>query len=250
MAKNLLKKSYQLKGLKQIPYENLWNTKGVFTTIKIKGRLPNFVFLKNHLLNLNKSLKQLNIDFLISSKIFNYLIINNLKKNINYNHLLRIAVNKKKISISLRRSPKKRKFYRGILFKYTRPQPNIKNLYYKKILNISKLFDLSSSEVILFNNNSILEGCTTNVICVKNKILYIPKNNYYFGITLRFIKKYYKRKILASNITIEMLKSFDEIILVGSGKGIIALNNIAEIKWRNKSQFIYNELKKLYEKYV
>ena len=73
------------------------------------------------------------------------------------------------------------KLYGGILINYKRPQATTKNLRYKKILQFLKFINTNSSEIILFDKNSILEGCTTNIICVKNKKLYIPKKNYYFG---------------------------------------------------------------------
>ena len=55
MANNLLKKSYQHKDLKEIPFNHLWNTKGVFTTIRLTGSTANFIHLKEHLRNLNNS---------------------------------------------------------------------------------------------------------------------------------------------------------------------------------------------------
>ena len=48
----------------------------------------------------------------------------------------------------------------------------------------------------------------------------------------------------------EKLKTFDEILLVGSGKGVIALKNIPQIKWKNKNQIIYKELQDLYNSYI
>ena len=250
MANNLFKKSYQHKSLKKIPFDNLWNTKGCFTTVRVKGSPPKFIFLKEHLINLNKSLKKLNIDFAINSKNFKILVKDEFKKNVKYNHLLRIAVNSKKISIDLRKRLKTNRFFKGILINYKRPQATTKNLRYKKILQFLKFINTNSSEIILFDKNSILEGCTTNIICVKNKKLYIPKKNYYFGITLKFITKYTKRKIIKTNISLGKLQSFDEILLVGSGKGVVALNNIPQIKWINKTQINYKELQELYKSYI
>lgn len=247
MENNLFKKSYQLNNLKKIPYDSLWNTKGVFTTIRVIGKSPNFIFLKEHLNNLNKSLKKMNIDFLMNSKNFKIIVKNKFKDNVNYNHLLRIAVNNKKISIHIRKYLKPNKFFKGILVNYQRPQPNIKNLRYKKILQLLMKTKTNSSEIILYKNNNILEGCTTNIICVKKNKLYIPKNNFYFGITLKIIIKYTKRKVVKTDILLKKLKNFDEILLVGSGKGVVAVNNIPQINWRNKTQNIYNELKKLYK---
>ena len=250
MVEKLLKKSYLHSNLKKTTYDSLWNTKGVFTTIKVIGNKPKFVFLKEHISNLNRSLKIFNINFSINTENFKKLIKDELKKNINYNHLLRIAINNKKISISLRKNFKQNQFFIGVLAKYKRPMAEIKNLRYKKILKLLSSININSNEVILFNKDTILEGCTTNIICVKNKKLYIPVNNYYNGITLRFIKKYSKRKFLKENIPIEKLKLFDEILLVGSGKGIVALKNIPQIKWRKKSQIIYKQLKKIYNSHL
>ena len=53
--------------------------------------------------------------------------------------------------------------------------------------------------------------------------------------------------MVKTDILLKKLKNFDEILLVGSGKGVVAVNNIPQINWRNKTQNIYNELKKLYK---
>ena len=114
MANILFKKSYLHKTFDKVPYESLWNTKGAFTTIRLIDSPPKFLFLKEHLINLNKSLKKLNIDFAINSKNFKILVKDEFKKNVKYNHLLRIAVNSKKISIDLRKRLKTNRFFKGI----------------------------------------------------------------------------------------------------------------------------------------
>ena len=58
MANILFKKSYLHKTLSKIAYDDLWNTKGVFTTIRLIGSPPKFIFLLEHLRNLNQSLKK------------------------------------------------------------------------------------------------------------------------------------------------------------------------------------------------
>ena len=170
--------------------------------------------------------------------------------NLYYNHLLRIAVNNKKISFDLRTRVNVKKFFKGILVNYKRPQPHIKNLHYNKILNYLKSVNTNSEEIIICNNDRLLEGCTTNILCVKNKRLYIPRKNYYFGTTLKTIIKYTNRKITKVDISRRNLDSFEEILLLGSGKGVVAINNIPQLKWKNKSQVIYNELQALYKFYL
>ena len=75
MAKKLLKKSYYLKNLKATPYDNLWGSKGVFTTIRILGCPPKFIFFDDHILNLNKFLKSTKVNFVLNAKNLNTLFI-------------------------------------------------------------------------------------------------------------------------------------------------------------------------------
>tara|TARA_B100000029_G_scaffold166684_1_gene162906 strand:+ start:99 stop:863 length:765 start_codon:yes stop_codon:yes gene_type:complete len=246
MANKLLKKSFLLKNLKEVSYDNLWNTKGVFTTIRIKDNSTNLIFFKEHIKNLNLSLKKINIKFKLNLDIFNNLIKNDLENKLFNNHLLRIAINSKKISFDLRKRLKYKKNFKGILVTYKRPQPEIKNLYYKKVLLLLNSINSNFEEIIFCDKKNLLEGCTTNIICVKKNKLYIPKNNFYFGISLRIIKKFSFRKISQINISINDLNSFDEILLVGTGKGVVSINNIPQIKWKQKSQFIYKEVQALY----
>tara|TARA_Y100001960_G_C14608143_1_gene794352 strand:+ start:134 stop:901 length:768 start_codon:yes stop_codon:yes gene_type:complete len=250
MANYLFKKSFLLNSLIEIPYSDLWNSKGVFSTIRVVGSPPNLIFLNEHIKNINKSLIKLKINFRINLKQINLFLQNEIKNNLKYDHLLRIAINNKKISISLRKRLNSNEIFKGILINYQRPKFEIKNLYYKKILKLLNSINKNASEYILYNKDSILEGCTTNIIFVKNKKLYIPKNNYYFGTTLQFILNHTKRKILKKKIPIDKINNFEEILLVGSGKGVISLNNIPQIKWTNKSQIIYKELQQMYNSFI
>ena len=250
MANILFKKSYLHKTFDKVPYESLWNTKGAFTTIRLIGSPPKFLFLKDHLNNLNGSIKKINIDFILKSSTLENLLRNKIKTNVKYDHLLRMAVNSKKISITLRKRLKCAAPLKGILVNYQRPNPSIKNLYYKKIFEYLKSINTQSCEIILMKKKIFLEGCTTNIICVKNKKLYLPKTNYYFGITLKFIVSHTKRRFIKRNIYLNDLNSFDEILLVGSGKGIVMLQNIPQINWNNKSCIVFKELQDLYNSYI
>ena len=57
MATYLLKKSYQLKDLREIKFKDLWGDHGVFTTMWIFGKPSKILFFDNHIKNLIKSLK-------------------------------------------------------------------------------------------------------------------------------------------------------------------------------------------------
>ena len=103
MANILFKKSYQHKQYKKIPFDNLWGKQGFFTTIRVLGRPRKFLFIKEHLKNLNRSLKTMSISIQIDKNFLDTVIYPLFKKNIYYNHLFRIAVSHNKIALSLRR---------------------------------------------------------------------------------------------------------------------------------------------------
>ena len=49
MATYSLKKSYQLKNLREINFKDLWGDHGVFTTMWIFGKPAKILFFENHL---------------------------------------------------------------------------------------------------------------------------------------------------------------------------------------------------------
>ena len=121
MVNILFRKSYQYKTFKKIPFDDLWNTKGIFTTIRVLGKPGNFLFIQEHLKNLNRSLKYMSINTQID-KIFLDTIIHQLfNKNIYYDHLFRIAATGNKISFSLRKRQQVKKKITCILVSYQRP---------------------------------------------------------------------------------------------------------------------------------
>ena len=66
MVTFLLKKSYQLKNLKEVEFQDLWGHHGIFTTMWIFGNPPKILFFDNHINNLVNSL----IKYKIKKKIF------------------------------------------------------------------------------------------------------------------------------------------------------------------------------------
>ena len=83
MVTYLLKKSYRLKDLKQIEFQDLWGDHGIFTTMWIFGKPAKILFFDNHLKNLISSLKKyqiINKDFYEfgKKKKFNFVVCENL----------------------------------------------------------------------------------------------------------------------------------------------------------------------------
>ena len=245
MVNYLLKKSYQLKDLKEIEFKDLWGDNGVFTTMWIFGSPPKILFFKDHINNLIKSTKAYSIiKPSIKSDILR-LIEENLDNKIKYNHLLRVALNKNTLSISLRKRIKPKLNFNLKLVNLKRQKPEFKNLKYKEILKHLSKLDNSKSDIGLCSNKKILETGTSNILFVKDKKIFSPINKFYKGITFKFFKSKIK-KIIKKDILIDSLNEFDEIILIGSGKGIASVKTINQINWKRKEFKIYNQLLKHY----
>ena len=243
MVTLLLKKSYQLSNLKEVSFKDLWGSRGVFTTMRMVGKPSKLILLKPHIENLIKSTKK----YEIRKKNLKNIILDLIKKNTLYkgpDNLFRIALNKKLISVSIRQRPKLKKNFSLLLFKYKRVEPNYKNLYYKKILAKLSKVDSSKFDIALVANNKILETGTSNLVFVKNGKIFSPKKNCYFGNTLKFICK--KVKIIFKDISIKEINDYEEIILIGSGKGVTSVSKIDELKWKSRNNVSFNKLRKIY----
>ena len=234
MVTYLLKKSYQLKDLKQIKFHDLWGDHGIFTTMWIFGKPPKILFLKSHLKNLVSSLKKYQISKKTLRADILEIINKNLSKKKKYNHLLRIAVNEKIISISLRKRVKPKLDFNLKLVKLKREKPKFKNLKYKKILSYLSKMDNSKSDIALVSNKKILETGTSNLLFVKNQKFFTPKKDYYEGNTYKFFKTKIKR-IGKKDILLKELNDYDEILLIGSGKGVTSVRTINELNWKRKN---------------
>ena len=248
MVNLLLKKSYRRKDLKEVNFKDLWNNHGVFTTMRIIGKPPRILFFKEHIDNLIRSLDVYKIkQNKLKQKILK-LIRLNLNKKKKYNHLLRIALNNKTISISLRKRLKPKSNYMLKLVNYKRFDPEHKNLKYKKIHNYLKKMDTTKSDIALYKKNKLLETGTSNLLFVKKNKIFSPINKFYKGTTLKFFQK--KVKIVKKNIFIDVLNSYDEIIIIGSGKGVVSANVISNLDWKRRSFKYYRILSKIYQQAV
>ncbi|MDC1159270.1 aminotransferase class IV [Candidatus Pelagibacter sp.] len=249
MVTYLLKKSYQHNSLKEVNFKDLWGDKGVFTTMRILGKPTKIIFFKKHIKNLIKSLKVYKLDKTNIEKNILKLIKLNVDKKISYNHLLRVAVNKKVISISLRdRKTPKLKFNLKLI-NYKRIDPELKNLKYKLIIKYLSKMDNTTSDVGLCFKKKILESGTSNIFFIKKDKIFSPSKNIYKGVTYNFFKKKLN-KIYNREILVNTLDNYDEILLVGSGKAVTSVETIKEIKWKRRSLKFYKILSSFYKKEI
>ena len=61
------------------------------------------------------------------------------------------------------------------------------------------------------------------------------------------IQMIHHKNIIKKDISINKLKEYDEIILIGSGKGIASVKTIDQIKWKRKSLKFYKILLNHYQ---
>ena len=242
MAIFLLKKSYQASNQKEIGFKDLWGSHGVFTTIRLLGKPGKLILFKSHFKGLIKSLKKYKIYSKNIEKNIKHLINSSIKKDINYDHLLRVALTKKVLSISIRKRLKPKKNFELKLINYRRIDPETKNLYYKKILKELNKYDPSKTDIALVYRGKILETCTSNILFFKNREYFSPKNNCYIGNTINYLKG--KIKISFKDIYYRDLKKFDEIMLIGSGKGVTSVKYIKQMNWKSKNNFGYQKVNK------
>ena len=120
---------------------------------------------------------------------------------------------------------------------------------YKEILKHLSKLDNSKSDIGLCSGKKIFETGTSNLLFIKNRNVYSPINKFYKGITYSFFKSKIK-KIINTDIAINALKDFEEIILIGSGKGVASVKTIDQIKWKRKSLKHYRVLLKHYKSAV
>ena len=87
------------------------------------------------------------------------------------------------------------------------------------------------------------------MLFIKNNKIFSPINKFYKGTTYKFFKSKIK-KIIKKDISLNSLKKFDEIILIGSGKGVASVKTINQIKWTRKNLKFYKILYKHYKSAV
>ena len=248
MVKLLLKKSYLHKNLKETTFSDLWNEHGIFTTMRVVGKPGKILFFKEHINNFIKSLKIYKIKKKNLKKNILHIIKINFKKNKRYDHLLRVASNKKIISISLRKRLKTKKNFILHPVNYKRINAKYKNLKYKKILNILNKLETTKNDIVLYKNKKILETGTSNLLFVKKNKIYSPISGFYKGTTLNFFIK--RIKIIKSNIMLNSLNQYDEIIVLGSGKGVTTVDSVKNTKWKRKSFRFYRIFSKIYQQAI
>jgi len=86
------------------------------------------------------------------------------------------------------------------------------------------------------------------LLFIKDGKFFSPKNNCYIGNTIKYLNK--KININFKDIKIKDLNNYQEILLVGSGKGITSVETIDELGWKNQSFISSKKIKNIYKKLI
>ncbi len=112
---------------------------------------------------------------------------------------------------------------------------------------MQKKIDMQKKEILFYNKKNVLEGSTTNLILIKNNQIILPKGNYYKGITMNYLLKKIPNKHIFKVISFLDLSNADEIILVGSGKGVVKVTSVPKIKWFSSSSKMFKRFFSIYK---
>jgi branched-chain amino acid aminotransferase len=132
--------------------------------------------------------------------------------------------------------PAQEKFTKGvkvISYEYQRDLPHIKSInYLMGIWLQQKLKAGNAEDVLYFNDGIVSELPRANVFMVtKDKIIITPKNNILFGITrLKLLELAVKKfKIEERDITIEEVKTAEEVFMTSTTKRILPINQVDDV---------------------
>lgn len=220
---------------------------GVFDFTVTKNEKP--IFFDEHIKRLVHSAQLAGIKIPWSIAVLKNKVLNTIKKNPKgYEKSIRIiitgGVSKNSITppdkptliiiIKPRHCLPKKLYQHGANIKtevFKRTNPTVKGLNYSfavKTLNQQKKHNIIEIIYVEPTTNKILEGTTSNIFIVRNKIIYTPKTQVLYGITRKAVINLAKAnfRLFEKDIKKEDLYSADEVFLTASNKDVLPITNV------------------------
>ncbi|HBH13372.1 MAG: Branched-chain amino acid aminotransferase [Clostridiales bacterium 38_11] len=232
----------------------------VYEVIRIIDGKP--LFLEEHIVRLNNSIKLVDIDFSVSLRDIReqiYLLLDQFKeKNIN----VKITFFKNIIEnliVYLMHSnyptaEKVRLGYNTILVYEEREKPNAKilNNEFRDLINEILTEEGADECIYVSEKGEVLEGSRSNLFFVKgNTILTAPDNGVLLGTTRNKIVEICQEKrisIQKRTIRIEELAFFDAAFITGTSIDVMPVNVIGTVQYKSTSNRLVEKIRKEYEK--
>ena len=112
-----------------------------------------------------------------------------------------------------------------ITSEYQRQNPETKTTSYIQSVRLQGDLEKAGAKEILYHHKGkVLEGATSNIFIVKNKILMTPEENILHGVTRKVVIDLAKKKgikVKEGPITLKQLYSANEVFITSSGKSIV-----------------------------
>ena len=211
----------------------------VFTKIKTHNGRP--FKLEEHLSRLLKSAELINLDHTYTVDKLRHIVSQTLNKNNDGKEkTLKVMLSggvsdfmyqSKEptlliiVDLSKPRSPEiYKKGVKVNLIKFTRYIPGAKTTnYIEGIRSVKVGIKKGFFEPVYYSNKQVHEGSNSNIFVVKNKKIYTPKNNIYYGILRNVLVSDLKEslKVIEKDFNLDFLLKADEVFITGSGKEIV-----------------------------
>ena len=225
--------------------EGLFFGRGVFETILWKDEPA---FLNEHLERIKRAMEQIGLLPLEEKELREYLDKLSIK-----NKAVKITVTPLNIIITQREIPYKEEDYnRGMTLTISKVRRNSTSLlsYIKSICYIENIIEKESAkkmgydDIIFLNEKGyVTETSCANIVIVKNNEIFTPKveDGLLDGIIRRKIIENFK--VEEKSITLEELKTSDEVIITNSLMGSMSIKKIDDIKYENEEfRNIFNKV--------
>ncbi|MGL4451717.1 MAG: aminotransferase class IV [Sarcina sp.] len=226
--------------------------KAIFETILVKNK---GIFLKEHILRLNNSLKKFNINQRIELRVIEEFIVQKSLKDC----VLKIVVSEKNIVATTRKINYKNEDYikgfklsiSGVKRNTTSILPYIKSTsYIENLLEREKALADNKNEVLFLNEyNNIAECSTSNIFFVKDKKIFTP--NVSCGLLNGIIRSWIieNYEVIEGDFTLDDLFKADEVFITNSVIGIMKVIKLVDNIYINSqiSEKIRNKYLKVME---
>ncbi len=103
--------------------------------------------------------------------------------------------------------------------RYTRPNPEVKTLYYFNTLRLGKKLRKLGAADVMFHSDLITEASRANLFFVSKGVVYTPARGILHGITRKQVLALFS-EIRVEDIHFDRLYEFDEIFMTGTSRDV------------------------------
>jgi branched-subunit amino acid aminotransferase/4-amino-4-deoxychorismate lyase len=244
MAKESYAKLWTPEGA-EAPAVDPWGEAGAYTTILIDGVPPRAIFLERHLNRLEESCSLLETNSPLTRDFIREKVME-AAATMEGGTMLRVALIPAGLSLTSYPQSGKNADLTGIPETVQRHLPAAKSLKDTPLKNRLQNYDRNRHELLLIDPDGyILEGATTNLLFIKEHQIFSPETGCLPGITRQILKELLNGSEWVwnpSQIHMEQLPEYDEILVCGSGKEVARLIKIEGNDWQPRQDIAFREL--------